>query len=268
MRNLSPTILALDFDGVICDGLKEYFQTTQLAYNQLWNRDNQTNTNDLASSFYRLRPVIETGWEMPVLLRALVLGFSEANILQDWPTIAENLVSSEQLNPKDIADKVDTIRDNWIETNLDGWLDLHEFYPGIVERLRQIYASSTQIYIVTTKEGRFVKRLLGQQGIEISANSLIGKECKQPKYQTLREILAANNQTPENLWFVEDRLKTLYSIEQHSDLQKVSLFLAEWGYNTESARKSASLNPRIHLLSLDRFCQDFASWNFPKQLSL
>jgi phosphoglycolate phosphatase-like HAD superfamily hydrolase len=264
MFNLSPKILALDFDGVICDGLKEYFQTTQLAYNQIWDRDSQTNTSDLASSFYRLRPAIETGWEMPVLLRALVLGYTEENILQEWSDISRTLVESEKLEPKNLANKVDNIRDICIESDLEAWLNLHGFYPGIIEKLSEISRSATKIYIVTTKEGRFVKKLLSKQGIELPESSLIGKESKKPKHQTLREILATHNETPENLWFVEDRLKTLNSIEQQSDLQGVGLYLAEWGYNTDSAKKSATLNPRIHLLSLDRFVGDFSSWNEEK----
>ena len=71
-----PDILALDFDGVICDGLIEYFATTKQTYERLWLQDR--NLDELAQSFYKLRPVIETGWEMPILLRALVLGVSEA----------------------------------------------------------------------------------------------------------------------------------------------------------------------------------------------
>ncbi|XTZ20952.1 MAG: HAD family hydrolase, partial [cyanobacterium endosymbiont of Rhopalodia fuxianensis] len=31
-----PQILALDFDGVICNGLLEYFQTTKSTYTQIW----------------------------------------------------------------------------------------------------------------------------------------------------------------------------------------------------------------------------------------
>jgi len=70
-------ILALDFDGVICDGLIEYFQTAWRTYCQIWKPSLPTPPAG-AASFYQLRPVIETGWEMPVLIRALVLGITEA----------------------------------------------------------------------------------------------------------------------------------------------------------------------------------------------
>ena len=32
----TPTVLALDFDGVLCNGLSEYFQTAWRTYSQFW----------------------------------------------------------------------------------------------------------------------------------------------------------------------------------------------------------------------------------------
>ena len=255
-----PTILALDFDGVLCDGLIEYFQTTQRTYNQIWTQDSQRPIDDLASSFYRLRPVIETGWEMPILLRALVLGIAQEKILEDWSAVAQQIVESEQLDGKDISQKLDTVRDRWIESDVEGWLGLHRFYPGVIARVRQIVDSPTQLYIVTTKEGRFVKRLLQQQGIELSQQSIIGKEFKRPKHETLRQLIRAASENAVNLWFVEDRLKTLHSVQQQPDLQGVELYLAAWGYNTQQARESISGDRSIQLLSLEQFNQDFSAW--------
>ena len=255
-----PTILALDFDGVICDGLIEYFQTTQRTYNQIWNQNQQISTDSFASSFYKLRPVIETGWEMPILLRALVLGIEEEEILQNWSKVVQNLVGSEQLNSKDIGKKLDTVRDKWIESDLESWLGLHRFYPGVLSRIGQIIDSSIQLYIVTTKEGRFVKRLLQQQGVELPESSIIGKESKKPKYETLRQIIDRSGEVSVHLWFVEDRLKTLHLVQKQSDLQGVGLYLADWGYNTKQTRESVSYDQTIQLLSLEQFNQDFSTW--------
>ena len=60
MANNFPTILALDFDGVICDGLIEYFQTAWRTYCQIWKPVETVPDADLALSFYRVRPAIET----------------------------------------------------------------------------------------------------------------------------------------------------------------------------------------------------------------
>lgn len=260
MLKQSPAILALDFDGVICDGMREYFHSSQLTYQKIWTLENHQNLDVLAPSFYKLRPVIETGWEMPVLIRALVLGISELEISQNWAKIVKYILDSEQLDYKAIAKTLDLVRDESIETDLEAWLDLHNFYFGVVERLQQILDSPIQLYIITTKEGRFVKKLLQKQGLILSENAIFGKEVKRPKYESLRYILELNGNHPSQLWFVEDFPKPLQIIKKQPDLQGIKLFLADWGYNTQSIRDSLENDGAIKLLSLDKFTQDFSHW--------
>ena len=255
-----PTILALDFDGVICDGLIEYFEVAWRTYCQIWSPATQTPPDDLASKFYRLRPVIETGWEMPVLIKVLIEGIPEAKILQEWGTITQQLVQENNLTAAEIGRKLDKLRDEWIVTDLDGWLSLHRFYPGVVEKLKSVASSPIQLYIVTTKEGRFVQQLLQQEGIDLPREAIFGKEFKRPKYQILRELMQVATALPISLWFVEDRLKTLQLVQQQTNLDGMKLYLADWGYNTLSEREAAQNDPRIQLLSLSQFAQDFFEW--------
>ena len=254
---MKPNILALDFDGVICDGLIEYFASTKRAYQQIWSSDV---ADSHAPNFYKLRPVIETGWEMPILLRALVLGVSQTDILNDWKNISLKLLESEGLKKLDVVQKLDGVRDSWIKNDLDEWLGLHRFYPGVIDRLQQVLDRDVALYIVTTKEGRFVKQLLQQQGIELPTDYIIGKESKRPKYETLRIIRDSNTSKDLSIFFVEDRLKALQQVAQQPDLNFVRLFLADWGYNLESDRTIASQDKRIKLLSLNQFSQEFDAW--------
>lgn len=261
MPAIAPSILALDFDGVLCDGLIEYFQTAWRTYCQIWSPSSLTPPDDMAPIFYRLRPVIEVGWEMPVLIRALVLAIPEEKILHDWPSVAQQILLEGNLSAGDIGVKLDSLRDEWIETDLETWLGLHRFYPSVVEKMRSLLAdSSVQPIIVTTKEGRFVRQLLQQQQIEMRDEWIIGKECKRPKHQILRELIEASNKDAVSLWFIEDRLKTLQSVQQQPDLNQVRLYLADWGYNTAIARESVRNDERIKLLSLSQFAQDFDNW--------
>jgi phosphoglycolate phosphatase-like HAD superfamily hydrolase len=252
MSRQLPHILALDFDGVICNGLLEYFATTQRAYQQIWQ---QEAGDSFAPSFYRLRPVIETGWEMPILLRALVLGMSEAEILNNFQAIAQQITEKEGLVKQAVVNQLDGVRDEWIKHDLAGWLDLHSFYPGVIKQLNKIINSPIQLYIVTTKEGRFVKQLLQQQGIDLPAAQIIGKESKRPKYETLRILRDKHQQPGEKIkiTFVEDRLEALQQVAQQDDLQFVELYLADWGYNLEGDRLIAFQDKRIKLLSLKDF---------------
>ncbi|GAP96420.1 HAD family hydrolase [Leptolyngbya sp. NIES-2104] len=256
--SVTPRVLALDFDGVVCDGLKEYFQTAWKAYAQIWQAE-ATPDEKFAPAFYRLRPVVETGWEMPVLIRAIVTGIEEKRIFQNWTAIATQIVSEDHLKPLEISAIVDTIRDQQIATDLESWLVEHEFYPGVLDRLRSILTSSTDFFIISTKEGRFIKQLLQKQGIELKDEQVYGKESKRPKPQVLAELKETFGETA-SIWFVEDRLKTLQTIEKQETLANVELFLADWGYNTELERLEGEKSDRIHLLSLAQFAQDFSNW--------
>lgn len=254
-----PAILAFDFDGVICDGLAEYFLTAWKAYCEVWQPQDIVPNPKLVQPFYRSRPVIETGWEMPLVIRALILGESEAEILQNWSAIAQRLVKDERLDPKALAATLDGVRDRWIANDLDSWLAEHRFYSGVIPRLQAALDSNIRTLIISTKERRFIEQLLQQQGLRLSELKILGKEIKQPKHQTLRE-LAAEYSTPPPIWFIEDRFKTLQVVEQQPDLSFVSLFLADWGYNTAAEKVAAQQSSAIHLISLEQFAQDFPAW--------
>ena len=251
-----PDILALDFDGVICDGLIEYFQTAWSAYCQIWQPSDTTPPEGLAEQFYPLRPVIETGWEMPVLLRSLLLKTPTDDILHDWARVAEQLVTDETLDIKALAKAVDGSRDLWIQSDLNHWLSQHRFYPGILEWVETYLKSATHTVIISTKEGRFIQELLSQQDMDIPRHHIYGKEVKQPKYETLRLVMeewtSQNEQdfTSLNVVFIEDRLKALQLVADQTDLAHVQLYLADWGYNTATDREQVNTLDGIELLSL------------------
>jgi len=259
----SPKILALDFDGVICDGLIEYFEVAWRTYCQVWQVENQIPSSDTASKFYQLRPVIETGWEMPVLVKALVEQIPEQQILLHWPDITKEILQKDNLVGKEIGVKLDKLRDDWIATDLNSWLNLHKFYTGVIDKIQATITSTVDLYVVTTKEGRFTQQLLEQQGLNLPAETIIGKEVKRPKYEILREFIQKADITPDNLWFVEDRLKTLQLVQQQKDLEQVKLFLADWGYNTPAEKTTAKNDPQIKLLSLTEFTGEFSNWLTP-----
>ncbi|MBF2033955.1 MAG: HAD family hydrolase [Leptolyngbyaceae cyanobacterium T60_A2020_046] len=259
----SPTILALDFDGVLCDGLIEYFQTAWRAYCQLFDRADGTPPAGLAERFYPLRPVIETGWEMPLLLHALLEGVTDVAVLADWPAIAQQILAGTGLTADRTMAVVDGVRDRWIRTDLTGWLSQHRFYPGVLEQVQGAIAAGVYPVIISTKEGRFIQQLLAQHDLPLEAAQILGKEVRQPKTATLQQLLAqppVGTPGQATIWFIEDRLLTLHRVAAQPDLDAVTLFLADWGYNTEAERAEAHRDSRIHLLSLSQLVQGFPAW--------
>lgn len=254
----TPQLLAFDFDGVICDGLIEYFQTAWKAYCEIFKPDSKQPPEGLAEQFYPLRPVVETGWEMPVLVQALVKRASSEKIVEQWPQMALPYLEEAGLTKAQSVAALDGVRDRQIKEDLQSWLDLHRFYPGMIDHVGELLKSELPIYIVSTKEGRFIKALLSQSGLDFPEERIIGKEVKRPKYETLR--LLKEKHSVENIWFVEDRLPALKDVRAQSDLAKVQLFLADWGYNLEPDREQAEQDSRINLLSLEQVVQAFDGW--------
>jgi phosphoglycolate phosphatase-like HAD superfamily hydrolase len=259
-----PDSIALDFDGVICNGLAEYFQTAWKTYQQYWANPIDRPETEIRDGFYKLRPVIETGWEMPVLIRALLTDIPHDDILTNWVTVRDRIVEEDAIKPPSLAYALDQLRDRWIADDLDGWLALHEFYPGTIEQLKAWNSANIDWWIVTTKEGRFVRRLLGDQGIDIElGDRLFGKEVGRPKYQTLRQLRHARpiQHRLRRIWFLEDRLKTLQAVDREPDLGDIELFFADWGYSTSRERaESAMATSRIRPISIEQFCGDLTGW--------
>jgi phosphoglycolate phosphatase-like HAD superfamily hydrolase len=252
----APSILALDFDGVVCDGLLEYFETAWRTYALLWS-PGAVAPAGLAERFYALRPVVESGWEMPLVVKALLAGVDDATIHNDWATLAPQLLDGRPA--AEVGARLDRVRDEWIAADRAGWLDRNRFYLGVVERLRALGTGSIPVVIITTKEGRFVRELFARQGLDFPADRIHGKEARRPKADVLRALKSAGG-PGLRLWFVEDRFKTLEGIQTQHDLSDVRLFLAAWGYNFPEEREATQRGPRIALLSLDAFARDFSAW--------
>jgi phosphoglycolate phosphatase-like HAD superfamily hydrolase len=252
---MGQSILALDFDGVICDGMEEYLHSSWLVYCHIWCASGEPNPQ-IIQDFYRWRPLIEYGWEMPLLVWAIVQQVPAVEIEQRWHQVVQTTLATEKLTAAAITKVMDEVRDQQIAADLPSWLALQRCYPGTIDRLRSLPPEIEPI-IITTKDGRFTRQMLENNGIDLPATGIFGKEAGQPKTATLKQLLATE---PSQIWFVEDRLPTLESVINQPELNRVQLFLADWGYNTPAERQAAAQNPRVTVLSLDRFSQDLSCW--------
>ncbi len=238
-------LIALDFDGVLCDGLPEYFRSAWKAGQRVWVWADPPDT-DLEPAFARLRPWIETGWEMPLALWALQ-HVGETGIGPHWPSAIPALLEQCGCDRPTLAAALDQVRADWIATDRPGWLALHRFYPGVLDALQ---AWGDRWCIITTKDGRFTYELLTQAGLGCDRDRIFGKEVGQPKTETLKQLLAQGH----TLTFVEDRAEALLAAARQPELADIQLVLAAWGYNTAEQRQQALADiPGVRLLSLTEF---------------
>ena len=261
----APTVLALDFDGVVCDGRPEYFETAWRAYVATWPQPLTSGRPDaVAGRFGALRPLIESGWEMPLMVHALLAGV-DARALEDrhgWLQAAPGLMQTAGVTAETLGRGLNRVRDDWFARDSADWLAHHRFYPGVPARLVALLEGPTQVVIVTTKTERFARALLTGADPRLAAVSVIGREPGQPvpKAAILKRLADSHGlgAAAAGLWFVEDMLETLEVTATRADVAGVRLFLADWGYNTAADR--ARVGGRVALLSLEHFTAPLETW--------
>jgi phosphoglycolate phosphatase-like HAD superfamily hydrolase len=263
-----PRILALDFDGVVCDGRPEYFETAWQAYVAAWPASTLTagRPATIAARFSALRPLIESGWEMPLMVHALLAGVG-GEALKDrhaWLKVAPGLMKSANVTAEALGRALNKVRDDWFARDAAGWLAHHQFYPGVAQQMVSLLGSATEVVIVTTKTERFARSLLVAAHPRLSEVTVIGREPGKPipKPDILRRLADRANLGADGagLWFVEDMLETLESSAERPELSAARLFLCDWGYNTAQDRARVDGAGRIRLISLATFAGPLAAW--------
>jgi phosphoglycolate phosphatase-like HAD superfamily hydrolase len=240
-------ILALDFDGVICDSAGELVVSGWKGAGRLWpERFAGDPPDEIVRRFRRVRPVMKTGYESILLVRLLRYGFSVGKILQNGSALLSDIMRNESLEEEMLVRLFGQTRDIWIGSDLEGWIGLHEFYDGVVEAVN---LSDLPVYIITTKEKRFAVALCRAAGLKIPEEHIFGLESG--KKCDVLAALSIRHPTAR-LHFVEDRLPTLIGMIDGVDFD-AQLYFADWGYITDTDREKAEKIPEIQILTLDQF---------------
>jgi phosphoglycolate phosphatase-like HAD superfamily hydrolase len=263
-----PALLVLDFDGVICDGMAEFFESSWRAWERVGSAPlSSARREELRARFVALRPVVESGWEMALLPALLAeTDRSQDGALQDgerWAAARDTFLRAHGLTARQLADALDAVRDVWFSADRDGWLRAHRFYPGVPEQLRRLSAESRLVYVLSTKEKRFLDHLLASTGVTLPTDRVIGKATpRRAKWEVIQELATRHGLPADGsaTWFVEDRLATLQELRHDAPaLAGLGLFLATWGYvfpdDVERARTAG-----VRVLTLAQFTRPFDAW--------
>lgn len=247
----SAPLLVFDFDGVLMDGMPEYWWSSRRAAQRL---DPSLELPASApDAFAALRPRIHKGWEMVLVAAALARpAFSLAAWLSDYDrALAEELAAC-NTKPEVLQAALETERDAAIHEDPAAWLALHRFFPSVEQRLRQLGEDGVPWLVLTTKGGAYAARLLEAAGLEPQA--VYGHERGSKP-----DVLLSLRDQGRPLWFVEDRRPTLERVRATAGLEAVRCFLALWGYLAPG--DADGLGP-LAILPLDatRFAGPLADW--------
>ncbi|MDF1588566.1 MAG: HAD family hydrolase [Gammaproteobacteria bacterium] len=239
-------LYALDFDGVICDSAVETGITGWKVASSLWSDMPDTMPEHISELFRQVRPVMETGYEAILIVRILFEGSSAQRLLTNFSHLISQLLRRDQLNSDELKQQFGQTRDHWINENINEWIAMNPLFNGIADKLQQI--ESSQCYIITTKQERFVHQILQANSISVPEQHVYGLDRGLSKQHILADLLATHPQ--QSILFVEDRLPTLSNVISDSRLANVELYFADWGYNTEQDKKIAATTTKINTLSL------------------
>ncbi len=252
-------ILIFDFDGVIVDGLVEYWASSRKAYSQIIGAKDFVNgsDNEVPEDFKTLRPWIKNGWEMVLLAAEILNPDSSLNILgakafsNNFKKNCSEILKKRQWSPDQLQQSLDNARKESIKTDFNAWLKSHKPFPFVVERIKKLNKENIDFGVLTTKSTDFTSQLLDH--LNLQPRLLYGHESGE-KSKSLLEI--SKEQTIAG--FIEDRRATLEKILRNPDLKFIHCYLASWGYLKPDDKKDLPLG--IHFLETRKFTGPLANW--------
>lgn len=210
-----------------------------------------------------IRPAIEVGWQIPVLLSVFLEQKSNATpkkttmsipeIIQNYDELIGKWLQVHNLKDVDMIQTFGQVRDEWIANDMNAWLDINTFYNGISQGITDCRGESV---LVTTKQHRFATALVRHAGIEehaMSNDSIYGLGMYKSKSDVIVDRMQGGGHDGDNTHFFEDRWPTIAKCLKDDRLENVNFYLCSWGYCTEEELNLADSEPRVKVLKLDEF---------------
>lgn len=248
-------LLVFDFDGVLVDGMPEYWWAARAAAQRL---DPSLELPAQApAGFARLRPSIHKGWEMVLVAAELARGTaagSRDSLIEagDYAAALGPALARRGWTPDRLQAVLEEVRAEALQRGREAWLSRHRFYPGVVERLGRLAAEGADWGVLTTKGGAFAAEILAAAGLRPSC--LYGHE-----QGSKPEVLLQLRQLRRPLWFIEDRRPTLQAVRATAGLEAVRCFLVSWGYLAPDDALGLG-EVGIGWLTPERFAAPLAQW--------
>ncbi len=245
-------VFLFDFDGVIVDGMDEYWHSSLLACEKFLNSPNivvdQKLYKKVPNIFKEIRPWVKYGWEMILIVHEILKkenslnNFNKDNYINKYHQNCQRILKDNCWLAKDLQEILDKSREYQIEKDFEKWVNLHNPFFEVVKFMEELKKREIKTGIITTKGKIFAEKILKQ--LNIFPEFVFGYESG-----TKIEIAEKVTQTYEILGFIEDRKKTLINIKQNYKTSHIPCLLADWGYLKETDRYN--LSNGIKLLKLD-----------------
>ena len=258
---IEKPLLVLDFDGVIVDGMKEYWSSSrQTCLNILSpkEKENIDFPNEIPSTFKAIRPWVHHGWEMVILAAECANKTSQLNLKgvqnfsKNYSTECSLALNKWGWTPSQLQEALNQTRREAISNNFNQWLNYHQPFSSIVQRLKRLDKEDIEFAVLTTKNIEFTKKLLNC--LSLQPKLVFGHESGR-KIDVLNQLL--NQRIIRG--FIEDRRSTLEKVLEDPKLKFIPCYLASWGYLKPQDRNN--LPSGIKLINLETFREPISNWS-------
>lgn len=237
---MNRNVIALDFDGVICDSAAECVVSAYGAYVQAKGEEFDPMKSEVPDyfreGFYRLRPLIRDGRDYVMILYLLDLGVSIAD-QEDFDhaletRLADLLSLFEVEDGPGLEAAFQKYRAGFRARDELAWMDRNPLYGGMLEALRQRDGDLSRVFVTTSKPSHVANGILEHNGFFLPEGHALGKDMvgKSPdKNVHMRLVTEVSGVGYEDIHFVDDQVAHLESAIGLG----VNCYLAAYGYTTE-----------------------------------
>ncbi len=227
-------VLALDFDGVICDSAREAFIVALRTYRALLSPGFARGEEDdaLFAQFVALMPLGNGATDYAVALTAIERG----RALPDQAAYDAFRGGLDAAALRAYHKQFYRGRADWMRRDLAGWHAHMRPYPGICELLRR-RAGDVRLAIATAKDRHSVRALLTHYGVAdlFPEGVVLDKETSDSKREHVRRIAELAGARVSEITFVDDKVNHLEDVAALG----ARCVLAAWGYNGARERRIA-----------------------------
>ncbi len=243
-------LFLFDFDGVIVDGMKEYWHSSLLACEKFLNSPNiiidQYLYQNISKTFQDIRPWVKYGWEMVLIVHEIIkkensLDNNKESFIKKYNQNCEKILKDNSWKAEDLQTFLDESRRFQIKKDFEMWVNLHNPFFEVLDFIDKLKQKQIKTGIITTKGKTFAEKILNT--LQIHPDFIFG-------YESGRKVQIAKllSKEYEIIGFIEDRKKTLLEIKKNPHTINIPCYLAEWGYLKEADRKN--VEKEIKLIKL------------------
>ena len=242
-------ILAVDFDGVISDSALKSLFVSHNAYckyfgskvkknfsGELFTFENweemQKQYKKEMDYYYRLRSYLELSGDFFVIIKTVEEQI-QINNQQEFIAYRNRL----QFDYQFFRELFFQEKEKWQKKSFQKWFSLSPVFKEVIKGIRQFSKEGKKIVIATSNLGKAIHRAFQPEylGFEMDIGDIFDKNFGKHKAEHMQAIAKKYGAKLNEIYFIDDQLSYL----KGTDALGVRVFLAGWGYCTESQKEEA-----------------------------